>query len=132
MRFLSTKIHGVLDYLSVLVFFLLPRWLEGESATTAMLFQVAGLMTLLSSLMTRYELGLLRALPMAAHLVLDFLIGATFLTCGFLLPNESQTTRNFLIGLGIFCIGAALMTKTQMAEEEKAANLDAPSLSRRG
>jgi hypothetical protein len=119
MRFLPTSIHGILDYTSALALLLMPRLLDGESATAAMIFQGAGLLTLLSSLMTRYELGLLRAFPMGVHLTIDFLMGIAFLACAFLLPNETQAVRNAFLIFGVLCLGAALFTKTRSTVEAR-------------
>jgi hypothetical protein len=73
MRFLPTRAHGVLDYLVGLLLVASP-WLFGfadgpAAARGAPIALGAG--ALLYSLLTDYELGLLRVVPMPGHLLLD-------------------------------------------------------------
>lgn len=88
-----------------------------------MLLTGAALGTLGYSVMTRYELGLLKLLPMKGHLTLDFVNGATLATAPFLLLQEEErdaTTTGLLIGLGVYEIAASLLTRTQApAQAEK-------------
>jgi hypothetical protein len=110
MRFIPTKIHGVMDYMTVLALLALPRMLDfSEQATT--LLTVVAIMALVYTLLTRFELGALRVLPVKAHLALDFLSGLLLVAAPFLIvPEENSTARTVMIVIGVFEIGAALMT----------------------
>lgn len=112
MKFISTKIHSVLDYAMAIVLFALPRLLGWGSNVTALL-TIMGLTTLLYSLATRYELGLFKILPMKGHLVLDALSGVLLLGAGFLFQNEGNTVLVILLVVGLFELGAALLTETE-------------------
>lgn len=111
-RFVPTKTHSVLDYLSVGILVLAPRALRwGPRATRVVTSAAAG--TLAYSLLTRYELGLKKLLPMPAHLALDATSGALLCASPAFLPEEDGAVAVALVGLGAFEIAAALLTKTR-------------------
>ena len=111
-RPISTRTHGVLDYLSAGTLLALPRALGWDRTVTGLL-TAAGLGTLGYSLLTRYELGLLRVLPMKAHLTFDGLSGAMLAAAPLLLPEESKGVAGALVGLGAFEVAASLLTETE-------------------
>ena len=112
LRFVPTKAHGFLDYLSVATLLAAPRALGWGPRTTKLLTGAAA-GTLVYSLLTRYELGLKKVLPMPGHLALDAAGGALFCAAPMLLPEEDGSVGAALIGFGLFEIGAALATRTQ-------------------
>jgi hypothetical protein len=73
---ISTRVHGILDYL-VGVFFLFVPSIFGfaHGGPESTIFIILGIATLLYSLCTRYEWGLFKLLPMGTHLVLDLANG---------------------------------------------------------
>ena len=114
LRFVSTKTHGVLDYLSLGTLLAAPRILGWGSRVTNLLTGAA-VGTLAYSLLTRYELGVLKTLPMPAHLALDGMQGALLCAAPTLLPEEDGSVAAALVALGAFELGAALTTKTRPA-----------------
>lgn len=111
LRFISTKTHGILDYGSVAALVAVPRALGwGPRVTRLVTGAAAG--TLLYSLLTRYELGVKKILPMPVHLALDAASGALLCSAPAFLPDEDGSVSAALIGLGAFEIVAALTTKT--------------------
>ncbi len=112
MKLFSTRTHGVLDYSSVLLLSALPRAL-GWSPRVTRLLTGSALATLVYSLLTRYELGAVKVLPMPAHLVLDGASGLTLCLAAGILADEPRPVRLALLGLGLFEITASLTTETQ-------------------
>ena len=112
MKLFSTRTHGVLDYLSVVLLPVLPRALGWDNTVTRLLTGSA-LATLIYSLVTRYELGLVKLLPMPAHLALDGVSGLTLCAAAGVLSDEPRSIRLALLGLGLFEITASLTTETQ-------------------
>jgi hypothetical protein len=111
MRIIPTRIHGALDYLTVILLIALPRvtgGLEWPEKATALLSALA-LATLVYSLLTRYELGALRVLPVRGHLMLDFLSGITLFAAAIALKANATVTTIVLL-LGLFEIGTALLS----------------------
>jgi hypothetical protein len=110
MRFIPTKIHGAMDYMTVVALLALPRLLDFSDRATTLLTAIA-VMALLYTLLTRFELGAFRVLPVKVHLALDFLSGLLLVAAPYLIvPQENSTARTVMIVIGVFEIGAALMT----------------------
>ncbi len=111
MKLFSTKFHGFLDYGTVVNLPVLFRLLRAQKPTQQVA-DAGALAVVLYSLLTRYEMGLLKVLPMPAHLALDLLLGATL--CGTALRQTEETTavRGTLAGLGLFSMIAPLLTET--------------------
>ena len=113
-KLFSTKTHGVLDYLSVGLLLALPRVLKWDKKATNLLTGAA-MGTLVYSLLTDYELGAARVLPMKTHLALDGASGLLLAAAPFVFLQEDQATTAALVGLGLFEITASLTTETTPA-----------------
>lgn len=76
MKIISTKTHGVLDYVVGLLLIASP-WLFGfyESGAETWVPVALGAMTLIYSLCTNYERGVVRLISMRVHLLLDLASG---------------------------------------------------------
>lgn len=111
---ISTRTHGILDLVTAGTLLTLPRVLGWSERLTNTLTGAA-LGTLGYSLLTNYEFGLVRVLPMRAHLALDAINGMAFCGAPWLFPEEDDNTRATLIGIGLFEIGAAFLTRTEPA-----------------
>lgn len=118
MKLFSTKTHGVLDYLTVGQLLTLPRMLGWSQPVTRLLDTMA-LTTLGYSLVTRYELGPIKLLPMKGHLALDAMSGALFCAAPLLFPDEDTSVKATLVGIGLFEIMASLTTESQPSYGEQ-------------
>lgn len=113
-RPITTKAHGVLDYVGGIVLILAP-WIFGFSDVTgATIVPIAlGVVILAQSVVTDYELGLMRVLPMKAHLALDAVGGLALLlsplVIGFFDEGVNAWLPHILVGVAL--IGAARLTK---------------------
>ena len=108
---ISTQTHGVLDYLTVATFATLPKLL-GFSPTLTRAMQTLAVGKLCYALMTDHELGVVRKIPMKAHLALDAMGGATLAALPFVLDEDDEVAIAACVGLGLFDIVAAPMTQT--------------------
>ena len=112
-RFLPTRIHGLLDYLTGLLFLAAP-WLFGFAGETddiaTWLFVVLGAGVLLYSLFTDYELGLVRKLPMPVHLTLDLGGGILLLVSPWLFGFADEVWVPHVL-FGLLEVSAALVTQ---------------------
>jgi hypothetical protein len=111
MALLSTRTHGILDFASAGTLVALPRMLGWSEGVTRLLTN-AGVGALVYSLLTRYEFGVVKVLPMKAHLALDAMSGVTLVCSPLFFPDEDANVRATLIGLGVFEIIAALSTES--------------------
>lgn len=127
LKLIPTRVHGVLDFLTAGTMLALPRAL-GWSQNTTRLLTGAAVGTIGYSLMTRYEMGLVKRLPMKAHLGLDAACGAALCASPWLLPDEPTEVKQTLVGLGLFELASALTTKTESSEEiAESIHLDEPA-----
>lgn len=87
---LPTRIHGVLDYLLGAALIAAP-WLLGFAAGGAETWVPvgAGVLVIGYSLLTDYELGLLRRIGMPVHLYLDALLGVLLAVSPWLLGFDT-------------------------------------------
>jgi SPW repeat len=112
MRVLSTKVHGVIDYLMGIILIAAP-WLlkfDREGAETWVPV-VLGVGAILYSLFTDYELSVRRVIPMRTHLTLDILSGVFLALSPWLFGFHEYVYLPHLI-LGIIEVAAGLMTET--------------------
>lgn len=110
MRLVPTRVHGIVDYLTGLLLIALP-WLPGFAAGgPARWLPVAfGLALLLASLLTEYELGAVRLIPMPAHLAFDILGGAFFAAAPWLFGFAGRVWLPFL-AIGAFAVTMGVVT----------------------
>jgi len=116
MKKMPTHVHGVVDYVVGATLAILPRAL-GWSGAPARLLEGAGAGAIAYSLMTNYELGVVRVLPMKAHLALDALSGGMLIGAAAMLDDEDDDVRATLAGIGLFEIAAALTSQTTSPTE---------------
>lgn len=114
---ISTKTHGVLDYLTVGFALAFPRLLGCNRRFTNAVTTLA-LGKLAYAMMTRHELGLMKAIPMKTHLVLDSIGGATLTALPFLTDEDDPAAMCCAVGMGIFDIAAAPLSETEMEHEK--------------
>lgn len=110
MRFISTRAHGVIDYLMGLLLIISP-WIFGfaDGGAAQWVPILLGVSALLYSIMTDYEMGLLKVISMPVHLVIDLLSGVFLAASPWLFGFADEVYLPHLI-LGIAEIGASLFT----------------------
>ena len=116
MRIVSTKTHGVLDYLTGAALLAAPKALGLEDVpSSARALQLAGGGATAYSLLTDYELGVAKVLPMPVHLALDAASGALLASSPWLFGFASNGTRYWLphVLVGAQEILASVTTKTR-------------------
>lgn len=111
MRFIPTRIHGVFDYLIGALLIVAP-WLLGfaQGGAETWVPVVIGAAVIVYSLLTNYELGVVKVIPMRTHLWLDGIAGAILLLSPWLFGFEYRVFAPHLI-IGLIAIGAALFTR---------------------
>jgi hypothetical protein len=109
MRFIPTIAHGLADYIVGPFVVGLP-FSYGLTGTTRAAFVTLGLFVILYSLLTDYELGLVRVLRIRFHLLLDALFGLAMLATPTLLhlPNNSRIP---VYVIGVLSLFLSLTTK---------------------
>lgn len=112
MRFISTKVHGYLDYIMGILLIASP-WLfdfyRGGAESWVPIILGAGV--ILYSLFTDYELSMSKAIPMSTHLTMDVAGGVLLAASPWLFGFADYVWVPHVV-FGIGEIGAGLMTKT--------------------
>lgn len=113
MRFIPTKVHGLLDYLVGAVLAVSP-WLIGfnRAGAEAWVPLVLGIGAILYSLFTNYEWGVARRISMPTHLTLDLLSGIFLAASPWIFGFADYVYLPHVI-FGILEISVSLMTKRQ-------------------
>lgn len=111
MKVLSPAAHGVLDYITVVVFALAPALLELQHPFSTA-FYVLAAAYLLIALFTDYPLSLRRVIPFPVHGGLELVSGLVFIVLPFLLgfADDQPVARNLFIGSGIVFLLVWLVT----------------------
>jgi hypothetical protein len=112
MRFISTKMHGVLDYV-VGVLLIAAPWLFGFANGTAAQWVpvVIGILVIVMSVLTDYEMGAMKVIPMRTHLTMDVIAGIFLAASPWVFGFADQVYLPHLV-VGLFSIGAGLFTET--------------------
>lgn len=115
-RVIPTKVHGTIDYVTAPALIAAPDLLRLDGArASALAPRVAGASAAVYSLLTDYELGLRRVIPMRVHLLLDALAGTALVLGPWVFGSARRGSRHWLphalVGGGE--IGLALTTKQE-------------------
>lgn len=114
MKPINTRIHGILDYVVGTIIFISPWLFDFATKGSPQMLTPAlvGIVGILYSLLTAYEYGVIKVIPMRMHLVFDYIGGAILAASPWLFGFAHVVFWPHLI-LGIFEVGAALMTDAQ-------------------
>lgn len=122
MRFIPTKVHGVLDYLVGIALILAP-WLFGFAAMggpAVVIPIILGVGLIVYSLLTRYEWGPVKLIPMPVHLVFD-VVASVFLAASPWLFGFASAPPNAWVphvAVGITVIIVVIFSEPQPARAE--------------
>ncbi len=110
MRFIPTRLHGIFDYIIGLVLIITP-WLLNFSnvATPAWVMITSGIVVLLLSAFTDFEVGIVRKIPVRVHLFVDLGLGIMLAILPWLFKFNSQLFWAYLAG-GVFIAIISLTT----------------------
>lgn len=112
MRFLPTRVHGVIDYLWGVMLLSTPWTLGyGRGGAETWVAVAFGAGAILYSLLTDYEVGVLRVISMRTHLLIDFL-GGILLAASPWLFGFADEVRAPHVAFGLFSVVAGLITET--------------------
>jgi hypothetical protein len=109
MRIIPTMAHGVADYVVGIFVIALPFLFEFTGNTRTVTIAL-GVVVLLYSLMTDYELGAVRFLRIRFHLLLDAVFGVVMLAMPFLFDVGSASRWPFYV-VGIVALVLTATTK---------------------
>ena len=112
MRIIPTRIHGLIDYLVGIIMIVSPWVFNFDNGGAETWIPVAvGVMVLLQTIMTNFEVGFMKVIPMATHLRMDLLVGLLLIASPWLFNFDEQVWVPHVV-FGIFAVMASLMTRT--------------------
>lgn len=117
MKIIPTFVHGIFDYIGGLVLLAAPNLFGFADAGGAAVWipRVIGIIVLVQSICTNYEVGVVKLLPMKMHLMNDY-IASLFLAASPWIFGFNDRANNIwmphlLAGLGVFVL--TLLTDNQ-------------------
>lgn len=126
MRIIPTRLHGMMDYIVGIVVVASP-WIFGfadDSGTAKWTFIVIGLVILATSLMTNYELGVMKVIPMHMHLWADAVVGIVLALSPWIFGYADDAGANAWLPaliIGVLELGAAAMSDPWPQRDDVAA-----------
>jgi hypothetical protein len=113
MHIITTKTHGLLDYPFGFLLFASP-WIFGfaDGGPQMIIPVTLGAIIPIMSLMTRYEGGLIRVIPMRVHIAIDVVAGI-FLAASPWLFHFNDAVYEPHLGFGIFQVVTSLLTDSR-------------------
>ncbi len=113
MKIISRKMHGALDYGSAILLIAAPWLFAFSDVEPAKSISIAaGILIIVMSLMTNYETGLAKVIPMNIHLYADMMLGIFLLISPWLF-NFNAETYLFHVIMGLFAIMSGIMTNSE-------------------
>lgn len=117
MKFISTKVHGVLDYVVAVALVLAPIifGFQDVGGAAVAVPVILGVGLFIYSLLTKYELGVFKVLSMPYHLVIDFVAAAFLALSPFLFGFIDAAPNAWLphVVVGIAVILVVIFSQTQ-------------------
>lgn len=98
LRFLPSSVHGVVDYVVGIALLLAPMLFgfEHVGGPAVWVPRVLGILVLGQSVMTDYELSLVKMIPFQMHLWMDTLVGVVLIVSPWAFGSSSQGTNAWL------------------------------------
>ena len=94
----------------------LPKMINGATHT-ARLVRNAGTAASVNAMITNYEAGVVRVMPMKGHLALDFMMCTALVLSPLFLPASERRYALIPMALGVVGLVTGLMTQTESPTE---------------
>jgi hypothetical protein len=116
------ELHAMIEPVIGLLFILAPFVLDFDHSAARTLSIVVGVVILLSGMMTRWRLSLVKLIPLRVHFMTDVLIGIVCIAAPFALGFSDETAPLiFFLVMGIGELGAAFGTAWAPRDERAGA-----------
>jgi hypothetical protein len=109
MKIISDQMHGVLDYVTVIIFALAPS-LIGLTGIAAAVSYALAVIHLAMTLATNMPLGVVKVIPMKLHAIVELVVGPVLLVGGLLAPALPTVSRTFFVVMGVVIFAVWLLS----------------------
>ena len=105
-------VHGILEYVAGALFIAAPFVLAFDSDTATAVSIIAGVVVLIVAASTAMTTGLIKSIPVQAHVVLDYLLAILLIAAPFLFGfDDDGTATAFFIVLGVVHLLVTIATR---------------------
>jgi hypothetical protein len=119
-------VHGLIEYAAAALFIAAPFLFSFDSDTATAVSIVAGVLVLIVAATSAMSTGLIKEIPVQAHVVLDYLLAILLIASPFLFGfDEDGTATAFFIVLGV--VHLLLTIATRFIREERRRERARPS-----
>ncbi|CAN5789657.1 SPW repeat protein [soil metagenome] len=119
MKFLPTKIHGILDYLVGIALIAAPTifGFRDVGGPAVLIPTVIGIVLIAYSIFTNYEWGVIKKVPMGYHLMVDYLASGFLAISPFMFGFADQGLNVWLphTVVGLTVIAVVMVSKPGIA-----------------
>ena len=116
MKIIAPRVHGYLDYVTVVVFLLAPTLLGLTGFPAQLAYALAGI-HLAMTLVTDFPLGVVKLIPFSIHGWIERIVGPLLVVVSFIPGFATNTAAQmFYLGIGVVIILVGLLTDYQGAE----------------
>jgi len=116
------ELHAMIEPVIGLLFIVAPFVLDFDDSSARTLSVIVGVVILLSGMMTRWRLSLVKLIPLRMHFMTDVLIGIVCIAAPFALGFSDETAPLvFFLVLGAGELGAAFGTAWGPGDERAGA-----------
>ena len=122
-------VHGILEYIAGALLVAAPFLLSFDSDSATAVSIVAGVLILVIAASTAMSTGLIKSIPVQAHVVLDYLFAALLVAAPFIFTfSKDGTATAFFIVLGIVHLLVTIATRfIRETKEPRRRNHAAPT-----
>jgi len=112
-------VHGLLEYVAAVLLIAAPFLFSFDSDTATGISVAAGVVVLIVNASTAMSTGLVKSIPVQAHVMLDYLLAILLIASPFLFGFDGDGTATaFFLVLGIFHLLMTIATRF-IREDEK-------------
>jgi hypothetical protein len=100
MKIISPKIHGIIDYLVVIFLLASPTLFGFTGFIATFTYALAGIHLLLT-ILTNYNAGLLKIIPLPLHGLVELIVGIVLIILAYKIFSDTQTGKIFYACFGL-------------------------------
>jgi hypothetical protein len=105
-------VHGLVEYAAGILFIAAPFLFGFDSDTATAVSIVAGVLILIVAASTAMSTGLIKSIPVQAHVVLDYVLAILLIAAPFLFGfSDDGTATAFFIVLGVLHLLLTIATR---------------------
>ena len=110
MRLIGPFVHGILDYLTVIIFAIAPS-VAGFSGRQATICYLLAVVHLALTMITKFPLGLVKVVGLHLHGAIELIVGILLILLPWLAGfSAGVNSRNFFVAIGVLILVIWTMT----------------------